>query len=88
MAARKRRTTLSSEWRERIQTSMLINHLQNHVFGRCEMTSVQVRATLSLLKKTLPDLPPAKVTRDAGPGFADAIRESYKCDMQRVGRKV
>ncbi len=82
MAARKRRTTLNTEWRELIRTSMLINRLQDHVFGKCKMTSVQVRAAGALLKKTLPDLPPIKVAHDAGPSFVDAIRESYKYDHQ------
>jgi hypothetical protein len=54
MAARKR-LRLALKTRERIRTSMLINRLQDHVFGRCEMTPTQVKAALSVLRKTLPD---------------------------------
>ena len=55
MAARKR-LRLATKTRERIRTSMLINRLQDHVLGRCEMTLSQVKAALSVLRKTLPDL--------------------------------
>jgi hypothetical protein len=60
MAARKRRR-LALKTRERIRTSMLKNRLQDHVFGRCEMTPTQVRSALVVLRKTLPDLKPIKV---------------------------
>src|SRR5688500_5697263 len=55
MAARKR-LRLALKTRERIRTSMLINRLQDHVFGRCERTPTQVRSALVVLRKTLPDL--------------------------------
>jgi hypothetical protein len=60
MAARKR-LRLALKTRERIRTSMLINRLQDHVFGRCEMTLSQVKAALVVLRKALPDLKPIKV---------------------------
>ncbi len=60
MAARKR-LRLAVKTRERIKTSMLINRLQDHVFGRCEMTSTQVKAASAVLRKTLPDMKPIKV---------------------------
>lgn len=60
MAARKMRGTKERPWtpehRERIQTSMLINRLQDHVVGKVELTSTQVTAALGLLKKAVPDL--------------------------------
>jgi hypothetical protein len=37
MAARKR-LRLAVKTRERIKTSMLINRLQDHVFGRCDIS--------------------------------------------------
>lgn len=55
MAARKT-PSLSEAWREKIQTSMLINRLQDHVNGVIELSSTQVSAALGLLKKTAPDL--------------------------------
>lgn len=47
---------LIQEARQKIQTSQLINRLQDHALGRVEMTKTQVSATSILLKKTLPDL--------------------------------
>lgn len=55
MAARKRKG-LAESTRLRIKTSMLVNRLTDHVFGTVEMTSSQVRAAETLLRKTLPDL--------------------------------
>jgi hypothetical protein len=66
MAARKR-LRLALKTRERIRTSMLINRLQDHVFGRCEMTPTQVRSALAVLRKTLPDLKPIKVVYEEAP---------------------
>jgi len=60
VAARTRRGTKSSPWdekvRERIKTSMLINRLSDHVFGKVELSPTQVRSAEILLKKTTPDL--------------------------------
>lgn len=60
MAARSRKGTLDAPWddkvRGRIQTSMLINRLSDHVFGKVELTPSQVRSAEILLKKTIPDL--------------------------------
>jgi hypothetical protein len=50
MAARKR-LRLALKTRERIRTGMLTNRLQDHVFGRCEMMSTQVKAALAVLRK-------------------------------------
>jgi hypothetical protein len=46
---------------------MLINRLQDHVFGRCEMTPTQVKAASAVLSKTLPDLKPVKVEYEEAP---------------------
>lgn len=42
--------------RLKIQTSQLINRLQNHIFKEAEMTATQLRAAEILLNKTLPNL--------------------------------
>ena len=60
MATRKRRR-LALKTRERIRTSMLINRLQDHALGRCEMTLSQVNAASEVLRKTLPDLKAIKI---------------------------
>jgi hypothetical protein len=46
--------------RSKIQTSQLINRLQNHVNGKAELSSTQVKAAQILLAKTLPDLTATK----------------------------
>lgn len=64
MPARKNKPLHTDKCREKIQTSQLINRLQNHVFTfeddpdfkKSYMTDSQVRSALGLLKKTLPDL--------------------------------
>jgi hypothetical protein len=55
MAARNRNWT-PEVVRQKIRTSMLINHLQNHVVGKIQMSKTQVAAAGLLLKKTLPDM--------------------------------
>lgn len=56
MAARIRSLTLNEEWRAKIQTSELINRLQQHVFGNARMLPTQLKAIEILLRKTIPDL--------------------------------
>lgn len=68
MAAR-RHPNLSQAWKDKIQTSMLINRLQSCINGKCELTGPQVTAALGLLKKVAPDLSSVAVggDPDAGP---------------------
>lgn len=42
--------------REKIKTSQLINRLQDHILGKVELTTSQIKAIEILLKKSLPDL--------------------------------
>jgi len=58
MAARKRRTTLDDAWREKIQTSMLVNRLHSNALGKLkkEMSQGQIKSAEILLRKTAPDL--------------------------------
>jgi len=60
MAARTRKVLHDERTKEKIQTSQLINRLQNHALGLVEMTPTQVRAAEILLKKTTPDLSSAE----------------------------
>ena len=53
MAATKRNAMLIAETRHRVQISQLINRLQDHADGKCEMSPTQVRAAEILLKKAL-----------------------------------
>lgn len=44
------------EARKKIQTSQLINRLEDHILNDKDLKPSQVQAALGLLKKTLPDL--------------------------------
>lgn len=63
MAARTLRPRHSEEIRTKIQSTQLVNALSNHVFGKNEMSSTQIKAAEILLRKSLPDL-----TQVSGPG--------------------
>lgn len=55
MAARINRAH-DEKTRAKIQTSQLINRLQDNAFGKVELTNGQLKSIEILLKKTLPDL--------------------------------
>lgn len=52
----RKRNGLSENTRARIQTTMIVMRLENHILGKIEMTATQVRAAEILIRKTLPDL--------------------------------
>lgn len=60
MAARANKGTASQPWdesvREKIRTSMLVNRVIDHAFGKIEMTAEQARSAYKLIDKVLPDL--------------------------------
>lgn len=56
MAARIRALAINDEWRSRIQTSMLINRLQDHVLNKITLKPTQLKAIEILLRKVAPDL--------------------------------
>lgn len=66
MAARIRKKH-QEETRARIQTSQLINRLQNHALSEevNELKPSQLRAIEILLKKSLPDLQSTEITGDS-----------------------
>ena len=53
--------------RLRIQTSKLVDRVQNHAFGKVKMTPTQLLAAQVLLRKTLPDLVSAKTEINFSP---------------------
>jgi hypothetical protein len=79
MAARKNRGTLDKPWedsvRAKIQTSMLVNRLQDHVFRAAEISPTQMKAIEILLRKTLPDLTTVAMTIDDKRDATDWTRE-------------
>ena len=59
-------TSCNQRAREKIQTSQLINRLQENALGSAEiMTAGQVRSALALINKTLPDLKALEVQLEA-----------------------
>lgn len=64
MAARTVKIRHDEETRAKIQTSQLINRLQQHVFGDVEISATQMKAIELLLRKTLPDLSAIQVAGD------------------------
>ena len=64
MAARTTKIRHDEETRAKIQSSQLINCLQDHVFGDRPLEKSQVSAALGLLKKTLPDLTATTLSGD------------------------
>lgn len=75
MAVRKK-LAHDQKTREKIQTSQLINRLENHVLGKVELTSTQVTAALGLIKKTLPDLTAVEHSGEIGTGDTISLTES------------
>ena len=55
MAARKKTAALPSTI-AKIQTTVLVKCLTDHVLGKKEMSSSQVTAALGLIRKVIPDL--------------------------------
>jgi hypothetical protein len=64
MAARKD-LRHSEEVRAKIQTSQLVNRLQQNANGEIDMTAGQLKAAEILLRKSLPDLSAVEVSGDA-----------------------
>ena len=75
MAARVNKIRHDDETRAKIQTSQLINRLQDHVFGQVDLKPTQVQSALGLLKKTIPDLSQSDVNHTVKRGAIDYSRE-------------
>lgn len=48
--------------REKIRASQLVNRLQDHAFGKNEMTATQLKAAEVLLRKCVADLSAVQLT--------------------------
>jgi hypothetical protein len=58
----KQRQELAEHHRSKIKISQIVNRLQDHVFGKCKMSSTQIMAANVLLKKVMPDLKAVEVS--------------------------
>jgi hypothetical protein len=52
--------------RAKIQTSQLINRLENHALGELDLSATQIKAIEVLIRKTLPDLSAVAMTGENG----------------------
>jgi hypothetical protein len=66
MAPRTVKLRHDTETRAKIQTSQLLNRLNDHVFKKVKLSATQLRAIEVLLRKTLPDLSAVQHTGAAG----------------------
>lgn len=77
MAARALRKTHQDDVRAKIQTSQLVNRLNDHALGIIELTASQIKAIEILIRKTLPDL--QAITMDM-----NATVEVERYDLDRL----
>ena len=77
MAATKRNAMRIAEAREKIQTTQLINRLQNHGLGKLKkpLEATQVRAIEVLLKKAVPDLSATELSGQLTVSHEDRLKE-------------
>ena len=83
MAANKR-LWQTDKTREKIRASMLVNRLQDHVEGKADMTSTQVKAASVLLSKVMPDLSAADITTHEP---ESTMQEKFQALVHQIGEK-
>lgn len=72
MAARLNRRHQQSV-KDKIQGSQLVNRLQNHALGKCDMTASQVKAAQILLGKIVSDAPKEITGAEGAPLMASPV---------------
>lgn len=75
MAARTRKLRHDDETRARIQTSQIINRLEDHIFKGVDMSRTQVTAAVALLKKTVPDLASTELSGSVSLTHEEALEQ-------------
>ena len=83
MAVRKR-LLHDDATREKIQTSQLINRLQNNALGKLDLTQMQQRSIEILLRKTLPDLAATDLTTQGQ--SINSVRWQTEAEAQQSSR--
>lgn len=59
--------------RDKIQASAIVNRLQDHVYGKVELSASQVNAAKVLLNKVLPDVRQTELTGPEGEALITGI---------------
>src|SRR5487761_2371672 len=76
MAARKRKTFLTEEWKSKVNVANLMRRLLDHFEGKVELTRTQIAAAKIVLAKLVPDLSKSELTgADGEPLFGQPGRE-------------
>ena len=63
LAARKSWQEKAETWRAKIQTAKIIEALDKHVRGDCELKATQVKAAQVLLDRVMPTLSASEITK-------------------------
>lgn len=77
MAARNR-PGLSEKTRDRIKTTMLVKRLEDHILGKVELSTSQVRGIEVLLNRTLPVLQSIEHTGEQQTGLSELLQLASK----------
>lgn len=77
MAARKRKVTLTDDWKAKIKASNLMTRLYNHALGDVEMSASQIKASQVVLSKLVPDLGRTEVTGEGGGDIKQSITVTF-----------
>lgn len=75
--AANRRKPYPTVARDRIQSAILLERLQNHVVGQVEMSATQVQAARILLGKVIPDLKAIEHTGEGGGPVHSSVTVTY-----------
>lgn len=75
------------ETRARIQTSQLINRLQDQADGKVELTTMQMKAIEILLRKSLPDLSAVELSGTVEQRKAHELPDDRLADIATGGRE-
>jgi hypothetical protein len=79
MAARKNKVNLSDRWKDAISLSMLHKRLTDHIDGKIELTSTQVKSIELILQRGVPTLSAVEQT---------TISEDEKLDDNQILAKL
>ena len=88
MSARKRRITLSEDWRERIKIGEIMSRLNRHVMGDIGMSQTQIAAAKLLLSKVAPDLRSIEYVGDRNSKRPDEMSDAELATAIEQTRKL
>jgi hypothetical protein len=77
MAARKRKLTLSDNWKDNIRAGVLAQRLYAAAIGEVEMSNQQIKAADIILKKLIPDLARTELTGKDGQDINLSLNVSF-----------